>query len=362
MRRTQWSASPKGLVRAESQRIGAICFSHGIVWAGDTLLFYSTDTGKTWNQSQSFPEAGISDIAFYDSLNGLVSTYDYGVYQTQDGGLTWNNLNQLSGGLYHRVAFNGSASVMNILEYSPGTMYSTTDAGNTWKPIGYFGGVGLSFAIGADKTVYVVTNGGNNCWINYSTDLGTTWSGNGTDNPDEDSQGLAADSCDIQRLYLVNESTVDRESGSTRIDVTPDVGQSWQTIASHSLDYYSGSIANTSQVIYVTTDAGGKGVLRSTDAGASWESIGGPMTCYDTHSIALASNNIVFVLDSNGTVWTTLNSGGDSLVLGASNTGKREPGPQRRAETDHPSQSYHRHTRGTAPALRKQRAQQRVPA
>jgi photosystem II stability/assembly factor-like uncharacterized protein len=315
----QWS-KVSNITGPEDQRIGAICFSDGIVWAGATSLFSSTDSGKTWSQSANFPSSEISDIAFYDSLNGLVGTHGSGVFLTQDGGQSWTNAVLSSGQPYCRVAFNGSASIMHALDNN-GIINSSSDGGLTWR-MQNFGGEGLTFAIGADKTIYVFTSGTTG-WVNSSTDLGTTWSGNGG-GTDADSQGIAADSCDIHKLYLINENTRNGPpSGNltTKIDITPDGGQTWQTNSSHKLDYYSGSIANTAQVVYITTDVGGKGVLRSTDAGASWQSIGGPMCYFDTRSIALANNNIVFVLDSNGSVWTTLNSGGTPLDLGASTRG-----------------------------------------
>ena len=316
--KAQWSEAPN-ITGPEFQRIGAICFSDGIAWAGANLLFSSTDSGKTWNQSQSFPASDISDIAFFDSLNGLIGTFSSGVFLTQDGGQSWSNVIQPGGGAFTRVSFNGSASVMHALD-NGGVINSSTDGGNTWT-LQDFGNEGMTFAIGADKTIYVLTLG-NGSWINFSTDFGITWSGNGTTNPDGDSQGLAADSCENRKLFLINENTKTRIPDTTHIDMTPDQGQTWQTIGSHKLDYYSGSIANTTQVIYVTTVPTSKsGVLRSIDDGASWQSIGGPTTCFDTRSIALANNNIVFVLDSNGNVWTTLNGGGNPLDLGTSTRG-----------------------------------------
>lgn len=309
--RAQWTEVAPSLVGPEAQRIGAISFGGGIVWAGASSLYFSTDTGQTWTQSTIPTNSGITDISAFDSLHILVGTQEDGVYLSTDGGQTWTIV--IPGGpVYERVSFNGSASVMHVLQNTPSVLWTSTDAGNTWSQQN-FGDEGLSFAIGADKTVYVFSSSLAG-WINYSTDSGQTWSGNET-GTDSDSQGLAADSCDVKKLYLVNENTRDRTNNTTKIDVTPDGGQTWQINSSHQLDYYNGSIANTSQAVYVTTDAGGNGVLRSTDEGASWQSIGGPMPYFDTHSIALANNNIVFVLDSFGSVWLTKNSGGDSLTL-----------------------------------------------
>ncbi len=315
--RAQWKNVAPDLVGQEGQRIGAIYFSHGVVWAGASLLSSSTDSGKTWKSSSSFPASDISDIAFYDDMNGIVGTFASGAFVTHDGGKTWSNVIGATGEPDCRVSFNGSASVMYDLN-DGGTFSASTDGGVSWSTK-IFESSCLTFAIGADKTIYVFLSG-NTGWIQSSTDMGATWSGEGS-GTDPDSQGLAADSCDLHKLYLINENTRDRINNVTNIDVSNDAGQTWQSSTSHPLDYYSGAIANTSQVIYIATDAGGNGVLRSTDQGASWQSIGGPMTNFDTRSIALANNNIVFVLDSNGSVWRTMNSGGDSLKLPTSTPG-----------------------------------------
>jgi hypothetical protein len=54
-------------------------------------------------------------------------------------------------------------------------------------------------------------------------------------------------------------------------------------------------------------------VYRSTDQGSNWKSIGGPSVLQDSRDIVAINDNVVFAIDSNGTVWVTLNSGGDSI-------------------------------------------------
>ncbi|HEY3874252.1 MAG TPA: T9SS type A sorting domain-containing protein, partial [Candidatus Kapabacteria bacterium] len=61
------------------------------------------------------------------------------------------------------------------------------------------------------------------------------------------------------------------------------------------------------------TTTSGIGVSRSTDGGITWKNIGGPLESFDTRTIAAADNNIVLVLDTGGSVWRTLNSGGSPV-------------------------------------------------
>ncbi|MFI5263266.1 MAG: T9SS type A sorting domain-containing protein, partial [Candidatus Kapaibacterium sp.] len=57
-----------------------------------------------------------------------------------------------------------------------------------------------------------------------------------------------------------------------------------------------------------------QGIYRSTDKGVSWKNIGGPFyAAYDSRTITCVNDNIVFVLDADGSIWETINSGGDSL-------------------------------------------------
>ena len=47
----------------------------------------------------------------------------------------------------------------------------------------------------------------------------------------------------------------------------------------------------------------------------TWTSIGGPNITYDTRLIAAIDDNIIVAVDSQGNIWRTLNSGGDSVKL-----------------------------------------------
>jgi hypothetical protein len=316
--RAQWTEVAPNLVQPEQQRVGALNFGHGVAWAGTQSLCFSLDTGKNWQKSSFTSFSGITDISIFDSLHVLVGTQSDGVFLSEDAGLTWNNVLPSNGVTYDRVSFNGSASIMHVLEYEESTLFTSTDAGVSWNseniPGVGFNGIneGLTFAIGSDKTIYVFSSGG---WINSSSDLGVTWSGNrgGTGS---DSQGLAVDSCDVNKLYLVNENTKNRTNNTTEINVSPNGGSTWQTVATHRLDYYSGSIANTAQVIYVATvQDGGDGVERSTDFGRTWQNISGPTEYFDTRSLAAVNNNIVLMLDDQGSVWRTMNKGGDATLF-----------------------------------------------
>ena len=305
-----------------SQHIGALRASGRFAWAGTWGLYRSTDTGATWQPVTSFPTSfGITDIAVCDSAHVFVGTWGSGTFYTTDAGATWFNdfpdyTNTQT--IYNQVAFNGSDSNLIALDYSTTAIFFSTDAGVTWResiPTSAFATGSLCLGIARDKTLYVLSYTGNEGWINRSTDGGQTWSSNST-NTDGDSNTLSVDSCDANRLYVVNENTVARSDGMTRVDLTTDAGLSWQAAGTVPLDYYNGAMASRTNVLYLgTVPNGGNGVLRSTDRGATWQSIGGPSEEFDTRTIAAVTNNVVLVMDSASRLWRTVNSGGQPVRL-----------------------------------------------
>lgn len=332
--RAQWTNVAPNLCPQEQQYHGAIRFRDGVVWAGTTALFYSNDTGKSWSSVPTFQAGikgpqGISDIAIYDSLHILVSIIDdTELFITSDGGRTWKDIQPSGLPLYGaggivQVAYNGSPSTIHVLEEYPNLWLLTSmDGGTTWsQSTPNPSAIALCFAIAADKSIYVLLENGKQGWINRSTDLGNTWSANSS-TTDVDCNTISVDSCDANRLYLVNENTIEKSDNNSRIDMTTDAGATWQASITEPLDYFNGSLSSTRQVLYAggapkegTITTSGVGVTRSTDDGMTWKNIGGPLECFDTRTIAAVDNNIVLVLDTGGSVWRTMNSGGDSLTF-----------------------------------------------
>jgi hypothetical protein len=326
--RAQWTEVAPGVTPAPQQHVGALRFRDGVAWAGTNGLFISTDTGVTWNSVSSFQiDYSISDIAIYDSLHVLVSTYGAfggdGLFLTTDGGQTWTNF--FNGTSFSQVAFNGSPSVLHAVESitggNPLTVFVTSlDGGATWNQANTTQNAStgsLCFAIAQDKTIYAQSYNEPEGWINISTDLGQTWSGN-SNFTDGDCETLAVDSCNTMRLYFVNENVAQNQqtqNQQSKIDLSNDAGANWETPTKYDYteDFYSGSLASTANVLYVGTVQGagnGIGVERSTDTGTTWQNIGGPNEEFDTRTIAAVNDSTILVLDEFGNVWRTLNSGG----------------------------------------------------
>ncbi|MFI5202258.1 MAG: T9SS type A sorting domain-containing protein, partial [Candidatus Kapaibacterium sp.] len=144
-----------------------------------------------------------------------------------------------------------------------------------------------------------------------SSDFGLTWQQSKA-GIDFDSWSFAIDSCDPNRIYLSHENAVTQTDPFSKIFLSTDRGDTWQTIVSHPEPFFCGSVAEGNSAIYCQTVA--QGVFRSTDRGMTWRSIRGPSVTFDTRLIAAINDNILLAVDNNGNVWRTYNSGGDSVI------------------------------------------------
>lgn len=119
------------------------------MWFGTTFgrIFISTDRGYTWNVAISpIPDFGggingseAGDMSFTDSQNGLLQTSDYLLYNTTDGGYTWNfvnwDANLRNFGISEIPGVpNAYISVGEDLDAVRGSSF-TTDGGLTWTNI-----------------------------------------------------------------------------------------------------------------------------------------------------------------------------------------------------------------------------------
>ena len=310
--RAQWRITVPMLVPVDGGG-SAICFNGGILWiVGNQQLFRSVDSGITWSVAGAFP-GFLVDVDFIDSLHGVIATQS-DTYLTSDGGVTHKSLGFVS----NSACFGqdtltiGAAQVFGT---NTGFLSVTSDGGNTWQ----------TNSRGLPLCVRRLTNGGlmffsdvkPNGFLTWTLDKGATWAGGGT-GIDWDSYSFAQDSCDHNRIYLSHEDVgavvaktyTDKFS---KIFLTTDMGNTWQTIVSNPEPFFSGSIAAGRQAIYCPTVA--SGIYRSLDRGMTWSSIGGPNIAFDTRLIAAINDNIIIALDTEGNIWRTDNSGGDSVLL-----------------------------------------------
>lgn len=309
----QWKNVAPTLFAGSSAGYGALYYVDGVIWAGNEELWSSRDTGKTWRLSSYEGGEHIRDIYFLDKYNGLVGSESEGVFLTRDGGETWRQI--FDGGAWE-VSFNGSPDIIHVLTTAPGTFYTSMDGGATWT-FTYLGNFGLSFAIARDHRIhafsaeqYLKSMRG---WVTTSTDYGATWSNRGAVT-DGDSYTISVDSCDANRLYLVNEDHASTNDNLSEIHISTNAGLTWTPVYEDSGRFFSGNLATTPSTLYAGAIQN-PGIYRSTDRGITWKSCGGPSVGYDSRNIFAINDNIVVAISENGGVWITGNSGGDSLTI-----------------------------------------------
>ena len=305
---------------------GAIDYKGGIIWAGGHSLVFSADSGKTWTKTNftagNNAFGGILAISFLDSNIGIVSARMAGLYLTRDRGQTWN---LVSNNTCINVAFSHHSSAVYALSQQPSVFMVSYDTGATWSQVAV-PSEGYDFIEGIDGTLYINTALGNSPgtdsgFVSVSHDSGATWTPQ-LPELDADSYSMEIDSCDPDRVYIVNENWRWPGDDSSKVYSSMDAAQSWQVTLSHPILYLAGSIANSGNALYVGTLV--HGILRSMDRGNSWTNIGGPKCPGDCRGIAAISDNIIFVMDSIGNIWATFNSGGDT-VTNTSYVNERQP-------------------------------------
>src|ERR1043165_1211460 len=174
----QWKNMAPNLLSRFKSNYGAIQFAGGILWAGNSSLWSSKDTGRTWSKNSFNFSPRITDVFFLDEFNGLVSTWHDGVFLTRDGGRSWKNI--YSGAICFQAIFNGSPDIIHIVDKDAGLL-SSMDGGTTWKSK-KDGDYVASITVDNSHRLYVFSGknppGPKSGWVCSTTDNGLTWSGN----------------------------------------------------------------------------------------------------------------------------------------------------------------------------------------
>ena len=315
----QWKIVAPHAVKVKRDQ-GVMTFNRGVVWiADDSDLFMSTDSGTSWSDRGPLPSGNNYDpknpfdIAFMSPAVGVLATFE-GEWITHDAGTSWQPLTTSPRDIISTCFLNNVNSIALAREYefdhsgkASGSV--TIDGGTTWREMP---GQNCGFCVRyKNGIIYEFGGDSTGAHIISSSDFGLTWQQSKA-GIDWDSFSFAIDSCDPNRIYLSHEDVVAPTDQFSKIFLTTNRGDTWQTIVSHPLPFFSGSIAEGNSAVYCQTTA--SGVFRSVDKGMTWTSIGGPSMLWDTRLIAAINDNILIGVDSGGNVWRTYNSGGDSIA------------------------------------------------
>jgi photosystem II stability/assembly factor-like uncharacterized protein len=302
----QWNVLSN--VPSPQTSFGVITYRDGVLWAGSSDVYKSTDMGKTWTLSYQLGR-NVYGMDFFDRNNGAVSS-DQGVFLTSDGGVTWRIQ---SGVPALVVSVRFGARVTDIFAGTEGSaFFVTNDGGATWTRHSAMSWT-QDFATPADQATIAFESAPPTIgWIYRSTDRGATWT-QLAGVTDGDCWSIATSTCDSEAYYIVNEELGGAGQQNSRFWVSTDHGSTWKATLNLITQDLLGAIAATANCVFLPTKT--KGVLRSTDFGETWATIGGPTVTFDSRRITAVNANELFVYGESGDIYHTTNSGG-SPVLG----------------------------------------------
>jgi len=278
-----------------------------LIKAEDDYIYYSTDNGVTWQQSNAESDYDKYVIANDGSIIIGADGDHQGAMRSTDGGITWQEVDTLSGTY---IDYLIKASNGNIIVGTPhGIMYST-DYGASFSQSNITSGLYNQFMLADSQHGYgniiasgsFVISGETATGIKYSTDNGATWQDSNL------TTGTWSLICKASNGYLV---------ALNEADHTPyysiDNGVTWQVCDGNSLGGECDGICITDtgrMFMYSKNNY----ILMSSDNGASWSAILDDYNyygsvIYDGSTIfAEASYGIVYSID-DGDNWQNTNIG-----------------------------------------------------
>lgn len=288
---------------------------------GGGYIRESFDGGNTFRWAVHPLHARVSDIFFYDSLKGWVSTEKYNVVlRTTDAGITW----QLPQGTTTQIGWSqklaASGAIGNSLMINPWDknkihvvlgriIYMSGDRGETWmqtSTISPSSGSTHSFYISPkDTNLYVAAFTGGGDHIRRSTDRGLTWTTSISRAYSAFGMPLEMDASHPDTLYFAPEDG--------HIYRSTDFGATWNDLGPKGFTSPCDVVVvrDSANILWVG-DSGPSRISRSTDAGQTWSLIhNGGSSEIPTMANSSLQNNVGFATSwGSGGVQKTVNFGG----------------------------------------------------
>ena len=285
-----------GTFAIDSNRI--VAGSNG---AGGAGIYYSTDGGATWTQSNVTTGTGVWAFTYTGSAVIASDLSAVKIYSSSNNGQTWTTVNTSYG--FGTVFWTGS----QLLGVDNTTgLYKSTDGGTTWTLVtaSITGGV-YGNSIYNTGTQLLATDSSTTTAIWKSTDGGNNWT----------SVYTAASANLYQSFVPINNGILAIGSGGAA--VSRDGGNTWASYSTPGVTFYNA--INFNGTLLGTYNNGIDRFGRSTDNGVSWTSLS---TSSNPGQIAITNTNAI-VGDSGGVKLFNLGSGlaydADSNTLLAGN-------------------------------------------
>jgi photosystem II stability/assembly factor-like uncharacterized protein len=314
-----------------------------------TLSFFvSNAQEQTWQKLTTEKYAGKQDdITFLDENTGWYVNGYGNIFNTQDGGTTWQNQLQKKGTFFRTIAFIdknigfagtvGTDYFPNVKDTIP--LYGTKDGGKTWNPVNYKGNYvkGLC-AIDVVKQQYInhgkldykthlfaVGRVGSPANIMISHDAGETWASNSMNN--ECKMLFDIKMVDKNIGFVCAATSEDISQSNALILKTIDGGKTWKKVYQSNRPFETTWKVSfpTSKVGYVTIQSYNpdpnvkqQRVAKTVDGGENWTEINlvqdntarefGIGFIDENHGF-VGTMNSGFETKDGGTTWTKIDLG-----------------------------------------------------
>lgn len=262
---------------------------NGFILNSNGDLLSTNNQGANWNFKQNFPNVVTMDIA---GSNGIISGYFGTVYITTDKGNTWQRKTTTFTD-YLPMADMVTRDTMFVANNN-GKIYRTDDGGNTWKTFNC--GIRISSIEFVNSKVGYA--GGSDAFILKTEDGGATWQKILTVNFTP-SNTLAIKFIDVNTGFAFREHST--------ILKTIDGGKTWEEYRIGDKIYSIYFLNNN-----IGFASGEHGVMyRTDDRGATWKWIGASarIYAYDLNSIFFLNESTGFSVGSRGRILKTTDGG-----------------------------------------------------
>ncbi|WP_374075703.1 hypothetical protein [Bdellovibrio bacteriovorus] len=180
----------KDVTRTANGVLLAITMAESAVWMDTWITFRSTDNGRTWSKSELFMwrydeetyghaiAASPDGSAYACGTEGRDTGYDWTVRKTTDDGLTWSTVHKLVGAYAcYGIAVNSSGRVYTIGEGLTNNweVYESADGGVTFNQIDSVSGTGYIVEVDPNGNLWAVGKVGANLTIRKGVYGAGTW-------------------------------------------------------------------------------------------------------------------------------------------------------------------------------------------
>jgi photosystem II stability/assembly factor-like uncharacterized protein len=244
--------------------------------ARETYVFRSVDGGKTFTHNAAAIPGRAAQMDAFDANTAILANAEGKIYQTTDGGATWNEkysymISVIATGWFDGLRVLNENVAVAFGDFEPnGNMHfvRTEDKGDTWTEITGINFLGAAYAIYTYGTA--ACNVGESIWCCAAN--------------------MEYDSSFVFRSY--------------------DAGLSWESfkIPTDAIEVFPRSITFIDDNNGMITDGDLGKIAKTTDGGATWMKIDNPDTSSSSWVngvIAIPNTNIIVAMDDIGVYYTT---------------------------------------------------------